>query len=60
MNKPAYTIVDQISMLKQRGMLFKGEIEAYQCLDNIGYYRLKGYSTTIFCRFQENIPHGCP
>jgi len=43
MNKPAYTINAQITLLKQRKMLFKNETEAPQYLENIGYYRLKGY-----------------
>ena len=43
MNKPAYTINDQISLLKQRGMLFRNETQASECLRNISYYRLKGY-----------------
>jgi abortive infection bacteriophage resistance protein len=43
MNELAYTIKEQITLLKQKCMLFKNEKEAYQNLDNIGYYRLKGY-----------------
>ena len=43
MNKPAYTIIDQIALLKQRGMLFRNEPQAHEMLKNIGYYRLKGY-----------------
>ena len=43
MNKPAYTILDQIALLKQRGMLFKDETQAFDRLKNISYYRLKGY-----------------
>ena len=43
MNKPAYTITEQIALLKKRGMLFRNETEASQCLNDIGYYRLKGY-----------------
>ncbi|MDR1054595.1 MAG: Abi family protein, partial [Prevotellaceae bacterium] len=43
MNKPAYTIADQIALLKQRGMIFKDEAQAYNRLQNISYYRLKGY-----------------
>jgi len=43
MNKPAYTINDQITLLKRRGMLFKDETKAYILLKKIGYYRLKGY-----------------
>ena len=43
MNKSAYTISDQITLLKQRGMTFRDEAKAYQLLKNISYYRLKGY-----------------
>ena len=43
MNKPAYAIIDQINLLKQRGMIFRNETKAHQCLNDIGYYRLKGY-----------------
>jgi abortive infection bacteriophage resistance protein len=42
-NKPAYTIKDQITLLKQRGMFFKDEAKAADYLKNISYYRLKGY-----------------
>lgn len=41
--KPAYSIADQIELLKQRGMLFKDEACAFHFLENISYYRLKGY-----------------
>jgi len=43
MDKPAYTISDQIKLLKQRGMTFRDEAQAYNLLKNISYYRLKGY-----------------
>jgi abortive infection bacteriophage resistance protein len=43
MNKPAYPITDQIALLKQRGMIFKDETLSYERLQNISYYRLKGY-----------------
>jgi len=43
MNKPAYTISDQIALLKQRGMAFRDETQASNLLKNISYYRLKGY-----------------
>jgi abortive infection bacteriophage resistance protein len=43
MNKPAYTILDQIALLKQRGMLFRIKTQAYNLLKNISYYRLKDY-----------------
>jgi abortive infection bacteriophage resistance protein len=59
MNKPAYTISDQIALLKQRGMLFKNEDKAFKRLKNTSYYRLKGYwwdvqSDTSLHRFQPN------
>ena len=43
MNKPAYTIFDQLALLKQRGMTFRDEAQAFNRLKNISYYRLKGY-----------------
>jgi abortive infection bacteriophage resistance protein len=42
-NKPAYTIADQLQLLKSRGMLFRDEPQAAHILKNISYYRLKGY-----------------
>ena len=42
-NKPAYSLIEQITLLKSRGMLFKNETDAVSCLKNISYYRLKGY-----------------
>ena len=42
-HKPAYSIADQIALLKQRGMLFRDESIAPHFLENISYYRLKGY-----------------
>ena len=43
MTKPAYTISEQIALLKQRGMTFGNEAQAYELLKNISFYRLKGY-----------------
>lgn len=42
-NKVPHSIADQIVLLKQRGMLFKNEPSAHHFLENISYYRLKGY-----------------
>ena len=42
-NKPPYTVVEQINLLKSRGMLFREEANAPHFLKNISYYRLKGY-----------------
>ena len=41
--KKAYTITEQIDILKLRGMLFRDEAQAIKLLENISYYRLKGY-----------------
>jgi abortive infection bacteriophage resistance protein len=43
MNKQAYSISDQIALLKQRSMTLRDEMQAYNRLKNISYYRLKGY-----------------
>jgi len=42
-NKVPYSIADQIALLKQRGMQIKDEKSAQHFLENISYYRLKGY-----------------
>ncbi len=42
-NKPAFIIANQIALLKQRGMFFRNEANAPHFLQNISYYRLKGY-----------------
>lgn len=42
-NKTPYSIADQIALLKQRGMLFNDQQSARYFLENISYYRLKGY-----------------
>jgi abortive infection bacteriophage resistance protein len=41
--KPARSIADQIILLKSRGVLFRDEATAIHYLQNISYYRLKGY-----------------
>ncbi len=42
-NKVPYSIADQISLLKERGMIFNDKKSAHLFLENISYYRLKGY-----------------
>ena len=42
-NKPPLSVAGQITLLKQRGMLFRDEANAPHFLQNISYYRLKGY-----------------
>jgi abortive infection bacteriophage resistance protein len=60
MNKPAYTINDQIALLKRRGMLFRDEAKARILLKKISYYRLKGYwwdvqSDTVLHTFLPDV-----
>jgi abortive infection bacteriophage resistance protein len=60
MTKPAFSISDQIALLKQRGMLFKDERKAHSLLKNINYYRLKGYwwdmqRDTVSHSFQPHV-----
>ena len=43
MSKPAFSVQDQIFRLKSRGMLFRDEGAIPHFLQNINYYRLKGY-----------------
>ena len=42
-NKPFLSIVEQISLLKSRGMKFADEEKAKSYLENINYYRLCAY-----------------
>lgn len=42
-NKEPKTVQEQIEILKQRGLLFRDEKLAPHFLENISYYRLKGY-----------------
>jgi abortive infection bacteriophage resistance protein len=37
MNKRAFTISDQIALLKERGMTFHNEAQAHSLLKNISY-----------------------
>lgn len=42
-NRVPHSIADLIALLKQRGMLFNDEPSVHHFLENISYYRLKGY-----------------
>ncbi len=42
-NKPPLSIQDQVSLLKNRGMLFDDDAFAEHCLNHINYYRLRSY-----------------
>jgi abortive infection bacteriophage resistance protein len=48
--KPPLSIPDQITRLKQRGLLFNDEQKAAHYLSNISYYRLRAYTYP----FQDN------
>lgn len=48
--KPPLTIVEQIQLLKDRGLHFDDEEKAKNYLSNISYYRLRGYTYP----FQDN------
>lgn len=54
-NKKAYTIADQISLLQGRGMLFKDVSTAPHFLENISYYRLKGYWWDMQADYKKHI-----
>jgi abortive infection bacteriophage resistance protein len=54
-NKVSLSITEQISLLKQRGMLFKDETNAAKFLENISYYRLKGYWWDAQRDFENHI-----
>lgn len=49
-NKPPISIADQISKLKNRGLVIKDEVKAASYLSNISYYRLRAYTFP----FQDN------
>jgi abortive infection bacteriophage resistance protein len=42
-SKPWHSYVDQLALLKQRGLLVDNETAALDYLERIGYYRLSGY-----------------
>jgi abortive infection bacteriophage resistance protein len=42
-NKPARSVIAQLQLLKDRGMTVENENQAIHFLNNISYYRLKGY-----------------
>ncbi len=49
-SKPSLSILQQIALLKQRGLAFKDEQKAAHYLSNISYYRLRAYTYP----FQDN------
>jgi len=55
-NKPPLTIPDQISALKDKGLIIDDEVYAASCLSNISYYRLRAYTYP----FQDNTDPNHP
>jgi abortive infection bacteriophage resistance protein len=43
MSKPAYSISDQVNLLKGRGMIFNDELLALERLRTVNYFHLKPY-----------------
>ena len=43
-SKPPLSIQDQINLWKSRGLIVPDEIEASHYLENVGYYRISGYT----------------
>lgn len=54
--KPAVPVVDQITTLKNRGLIIKDEAKAASYLSNISYYRLRAYTFP----FQDNTDPNHP
>jgi len=54
-NKAPRSIVNQIALLKKRGMRFKDEPSAQHFLQNISYYRLKGYWWDMQADYTQHI-----
>jgi abortive infection bacteriophage resistance protein len=46
-NKQPITLAEQIDILKQRGLVFENENEAFSVLNNISYFRLASYWRVI-------------
>lgn len=52
--KPPLPVLDQIALLKQRGMVFADEVAAHRALSHINYYRLRAY----WLPFEKTAPDG--
>lgn len=46
-NKQPISIIDQINILKKRGLMFDDEQRAEKILENVSYFRLAGYWRTM-------------
>lgn len=54
--KPPLSISDQISLLKDRGLIFNDELKAAHYLSNFSYYRLRAYTYP----YQDSTKPGNP
>ena len=46
--KPAKSYIDQLSHLRQMGLIVKNDKRALRYLETVGYYRLRGYMVPFF------------
>ena len=53
--KPYVSIIDQVALLRSRGMEITDQTKAEECLRRIGYYRLSGY---WYPMRQVTVTHG--
>ncbi len=46
-HKPALTFIDQLELLKSRGLIVENDANAIQVLNRVNYYKLSGYSLSM-------------
>lgn len=54
-SKQLISFTDQITLLKQRGLILEDEVRALHLLQNISYYRLSGYWYPLLADKQRHI-----
>ena len=54
-SKQLISFTDQITLLKQRGLILGDEVRALHLLQNISYYRLSGYWYPLLADKQRHI-----
>ena len=54
-SKQLISFTDQITLLKQRGLILEDEVRALHLLQNISYYRLSGYWYPLLSDKQRHI-----
>lgn len=53
--KPFLSYVEQLALLKERGLIIEDENKAIHLLEKISYYRLSGYWYSLLDNFEEHI-----